>query len=190
MAGLAEPKLELPGRVGTTLPSAARARLLPLLGKGTLALSDQALFSGANFLVNMLLARRLAPNEYGAYSLAYAWFLLFSALHQALLIEPMMIFGSGKYFERFPQYLVRLIGFHMALLAPVGLLLWGVSAVLGPVYFAASRNAFEGMALGSTLILLFWLMRRVFYALMKPAWGVMSSVLYLITVAAALGVLW
>src|SRR5579871_824563 len=188
MAGLAEPKLELPGRVGTTLPSAARARLLPLLGKGTLALSDQALFSGANFLVNMLLARRLAPHDYGAYSLAYAWFLLFAALHQALLIEPMMIFGSGKYFDRFHRYVMLLIGCHAALLVPAGIMLWLISAAFGSD-LGGARPAFQGMALASSLILLFWLMRRVFYVLSKPAWGVISSLLYFLALAAALGIL-
>jgi O-antigen/teichoic acid export membrane protein len=181
MAGLAELKIER---------RAAAGKMALLLRKGSLAVTDQALFSGANFLVNVLLARRLAPQEYGAYSLAYAWFLLLAALHQALLIEPMMIFGAGKYLDRFPRYLVLLIGFHAMLLAPAGLLLWLISAVFGRVYFNAARGAFEGMALASALILLFWMLRRVFYVLMKPGWGVASSLLYLAALAGSVGVLW
>src|SRR5437763_5035661 len=73
--------------------------------KGALAISDQALFSGANFLVNILLARWMAASEYGAFSLAYSVFLLFAVVHTALLIEPMMVFGSGKYQRVFPSYL-------------------------------------------------------------------------------------
>src|SRR2546428_4914663 len=141
-------------------------RKLPqLLKKGSLAVTDQALFSGANFLVNVLLARGLEPASYGAYSVAYSAFLLLAALHTALLIEPMMIFGAGKYFDRFPRYLRLLVGFHAAVLAPTGLLLWVVSSVLGRFYFPAARAAFEGMAVGSGFILLFWLVRRVFYVL-------------------------
>ena len=188
MAGFADPKWEVPSRWSTTLPPAARVRLLPLLGKGTLALTDQALFSGANFLVNVLLARRLAPHDYGAYSLAYAWFLLFAALHQALLIEPMMIYGSGKYFDRFRRYLLLLIGYHAALLVPAGLIIWLITATFGSD-FGGARSAFQSMALASSMILLFWLMRRVFYVLLKPAWGVLSSVLYFVALAATLGIL-
>ena len=186
MGAVAEAVLEERGQ--PEIARAARGRLVRLLRKGTLAVTDQALFSGANFLVSMLLARRLAPNEYGAYSLAYAWFLLFAALHQALLIEPMMIFGAGKYFDRFQRYLTLLVAYHAVLLVPAGLMLWVVSAVFG-AYFGAARGAFQSMALASSMILLFWLMRRVFYVLMKPGWGVMSSVLYFFALAALLAVL-
>jgi hypothetical protein len=101
----------------------------------------------------------------------------------------MMIFGAGKYLDRFPRYLVLLIACHAALLAPVGLFLWMLSEIFGRRYFAESQAAFAGMALASALILLFWLMRRVFYVLMKPAWGVLSSLLYLAALAAVVTVL-
>ena len=73
--------------------------------KGGLTLLDQGLFSGANFLVNILLARWLAPEEYGAFAVAYSIFLLLAAFHTAVLTEPMMIFGAGKYVDKFPKYL-------------------------------------------------------------------------------------
>ena len=101
MPGLTDLKAE---SQGLAVRRAEGGKLAALLRKGSLAVTDQALFSGANFLVNVLLARRLAPEEYGAYSLAYAWFLLCAALHQSLLIEPMMIFGAGKYGDRFLRY--------------------------------------------------------------------------------------
>lgn len=183
MAGVADLKIE----PASPSPPEMRGRLASLLRKGSLAVADQALFSGANFLVNVLLARDLAPEEYGAYSLAYAWFLLFAALHQSLLIEPMMIFGAGKYFEQFPRYLLLLIGIHTLLLAPLGLFVWGVAALFGRLYFSAARGAFEGMALATTMILLFWLLRRVFYILMKPGWAVISSTLYLVALGASVG---
>ena len=43
---------------------------LSWLKKGSLAVLDQGLFSGANFVVNILLARWLTPEEYGAFAVA------------------------------------------------------------------------------------------------------------------------
>jgi O-antigen/teichoic acid export membrane protein len=161
-----------------------------LLRKGSFAVADQGLFSGANFAVNILLARWLAPAEYGAYSLAYSAFLLLAAIHSGLLIEPMMIFGAGKYRDRFAPYLRRLIAYHAAVLVPASAVLWIVAVALGRVYSPAARQACEGLVYGSAFILLFWLLRRVFYVLMRPGWGVLSSAIYFAALVGSAGALW
>src|SRR3954451_1960960 len=56
--------------------------------KGGLAILDQGLISGSNFLIGILLARWLIPAEYGAFSLAFSVFLLLSYVYQSLLSEP------------------------------------------------------------------------------------------------------
>jgi O-antigen/teichoic acid export membrane protein len=165
-------------------------KLSALLQKGSLAVTDQGLFSGANFAVNILFARWLTPAEYGAYSLAYSAFLLLAAIHSGLLIEPMMIFGAGKYFDRFAPYLRRVIAFHAAVLFPISVVLWIVAVALGRVYSPSTRHACEGLVIGSAFILLFWLLRRVFYVLMRPGWGVLSSALYFAALVGSAGALW
>ncbi len=165
-------------------------RVTELLRKGFLAVADQGLFSGANFVVNILLARWLAPAEYGAYSLAYSVFLLIAALHSGLLIEPMMTFGPGKYLHRFTPYLRRLIVFHTAVLVPASAVLWIAALALGRLYSPAARRACEGLVFGSAFILLFWMLRRVFYVLMRPSWGVLSSALYFAALVGSAGALW
>jgi O-antigen/teichoic acid export membrane protein len=155
-------------------------RLNHVVRKGTLAVTDQALFSGANFLVNILLARWLSPAEYGAYSLAFAVFLLFAALHSAILIEPMMIFGAGKYFSRFPRYLRVLIGGHFGVMVPASLLLFGGTFLLGRLYSTEAADAFRGLLFAAAAILLFWMVRRVFYILLQPIFGVVSGALYFV----------
>jgi O-antigen/teichoic acid export membrane protein len=57
--------------------------------KGSLAVLDQALFSGANFLVNILLARWLPPEEYGAFAVALSIYYLLLGFHTAVITEPM-----------------------------------------------------------------------------------------------------
>lgn len=75
-------------------------------------MTDQALFAGANFLVSILLARWLKPAAYGAFSLAYAIFLLLGTVHTGLWTEPMLVYGSGRYRENFPAYQQILLRHH------------------------------------------------------------------------------
>ena len=156
----------------------ASRRSINFIGKAAFAISDQALFSGANFAVNILLARWLAPAEYGAFSLAYSVFLLFAVVHTALLIEPLMVFGSGKYQRIFPSYVRVLLRAHWALMGPGTVLLFGTAFVLGKVYSGTAGSAFIGLAFSGAAILLFWLVRRVFYVLLQPGWGVLGGALY------------
>lgn len=141
-------------------------------------------------MVSVLLARRLPAASYGAFSLANSAFLLIAAVHQALLLEPMMIFGAGKNRDRLPRYFRLLSGLHAAILVPASLALWLVAVLLGHFYSPPTQRAMEGAALCSGFMLLFWLVRRIFYALLKPAWSVISSFLYFVFVAAAVAVLW
>jgi O-antigen/teichoic acid export membrane protein len=173
-------QIELAGPASGAAEASLGQRLNQVARKGTLAVTDQALFSGANFLVNILLARWLSPAEYGAYSLAFAVFLLFAALHSAILIEPMMVFGAGKYSSRFPRYLRVLIGGHFGVMVPVSLLLFGATLLLGRLYSPQASDAFRGLLFAAAAILLFWLVRRVFYVLLQPAFGVISGALYFV----------
>ena len=70
---------------------------LPWVKKGSFAILDQALFSGANFLINILLARWLPPEDYGAFAVALSIYYLLLNLHTAVSTESMMVFGAGKY---------------------------------------------------------------------------------------------
>jgi hypothetical protein len=105
--------------------------------KGGFAILDQALFAGTNFLVNVLLARWLEPAQYGAFAVAYAVFLLLTTFHTAVLTEPMLVFGAGKYADRFPQYMGLLISGHCWVASLIALLL-AVAALtmrgLGPAH--------------------------------------------------------
>ena len=69
--------------------------------RGGLAVADQGLISGSNFLLSVLLARWLSAEQYGAYALGYSLFLLAAGFHQALLIEPMSV-GAGGLLGRPP----------------------------------------------------------------------------------------
>src|ERR1700682_33424 len=62
-----------------------------------LAILDQGLISGSNFLVGILLARWLSPAEYGAYAVAFSVLLLLLLVYQSAMLEPMTVFGASTY---------------------------------------------------------------------------------------------
>ena len=57
-----------------------------LIGRGAWAVTDQGLYALSNALLNILLARWLAPAEYGAFAVAYSALLLIGVFHASRLI--------------------------------------------------------------------------------------------------------
>src|SRR5262245_11059341 len=92
-----------------------RSSSLRWSGKGALTLLDQGLISGSNFLMSILLARQLTPEGYGAYSLAFEFFLLLALIYGAMMLEPMSVFGSSVYRSSLSEYLGSLIRIHSIL---------------------------------------------------------------------------
>jgi O-antigen/teichoic acid export membrane protein len=165
-------------------------RLTHWARKGSLAVLDQGLFSGANFLVNILLARWLAPEEYGAFATALSIFYLLAGIHTAVLSEPMMVFGAGKYREQFRKYLGIVLWGH-----------WGTSALLALGLGVAARvflqlgsplmaQALFGLAVATPFLLLLWLTRQGCYAQLRPNYAVVGSGFNILTVVVGLFLLW
>ena len=153
-------------------PRGTLRRWLPWLTKGSLAIADQGVFAVSNFLLNILLARWLTPDDYGCFALAYSVFLSFLLVHSALFTTPLLVFGQGKYRERFPEYLGILLRGHLAFDAS------GFGAAPGGGISCSERctrrswrGAFVALAAAAPFILLLWLLRRAFYALLRPCMG-------------------
>ena len=173
-----------------------RGNWLDWLRKGSLAITDQGLISGSNFIISILLARWLAADQYGAYALAFAGFILVSQLHQALLLEPMSVFGGSLYRRQLRDYLGALLWMHSgAVLAVSAVLALGA---IGAYLFHGPRGipgALAGITIASPCILMFWLVRRAFYLELKPAGATVGAFLYcalvvvLLTVARFMGIL-
>lgn len=142
------------------------------------ALSDQAIFAGSNFILNILLARWMQIEQYGAFVVAYSWFLLVMNFYDAMLIEPMMIYGSDKYFGKFREYLGFIFRVHIGLSVVLGivLLLLGIFAVLFDSYLVAYAIIAAGVA--TPFILMRWLARQPFYVMSRPHWSTLGGVIY------------
>src|SRR5580704_2972757 len=79
------------------------------------ALLDQGLTSGAGFGVNLLLARWMPAEVYGAFVLAFAGFLFISGFYNVLLLDPMSVMGPSRHAERLPAYFRVQIAIHAVL---------------------------------------------------------------------------
>lgn len=141
-------------------------------------------------MANVLLARWLSPVEYGAFALGYTIFLLLAALHTAVLTDPMLIFGAGRYRHQLNRYLWFLFACHVGV-SIVAFSLLGSGAWLARSFEAAELSrALWGVALASPLILFAWLLRRAFYIDAQPARAALGSLVYLFTLLGGLVLLW
>lgn len=158
--------------------------------RGTWAVADQGLFAASNFVVSVLLARWLSPQDYGAFAVGYAIFWLIGVLHDALLTEPMLIFGADKYSANLSGYLGALLYGHLGFGVVSGLLLLLVSLIVEVSGSHALFLALAGLAGAGPFMLLQVLMRRACYVIFKPHLAAMGGALYMLLMLAGAYVLY
>ncbi len=168
----------------------AGARSPSMLGRGAWALVDQAVFSATNWLMQVLLAAWL-PSEaaYGTFVVAFTGFLLLGTIHNALLIEPMLVFGPDRHRARLRRYL----GVLCVACVGIGALTSAALAVAGLGYgLAGSPEAavdFWSMAVAAPCILLLWLTRRACYVRLDPRRAALAGIGYVVVMVAGMAAL-
>lgn len=145
--------------------------------------ADQGLAVGGGFLANVALARTQTKEEYGMFALTYSVYIFLSSLHNAAILEPFTVYGSGRYRERFSEYL-RLIARSNAV---IGLLLTGTllltCLLLSWLAPQLMSRALLGLGLTVGVLLSGLLLRRVFYLQHQAVFAAMSSLVFFVTVA-------
>ena len=147
--------------------------------RGVLALLDQGLVSGANFLLGVSLARSGGPESYGAYMIMFAAFLLIANIHQAILIEPATVLAFSLFPGRNDRYLRAVLIMHAIFTV-------GFVIMAGSFWMTASRfhitgalaNALGGLVIVTPCVLLFWLSRSFAYLDFSPGRAVIGSSAY------------
>lgn len=170
---------------GAEEPSGAGARtpvfrkLLRWVTKGGLAIVDYGLISGSNFLLGVLLARWLSPDQYGAYALAFSIYVLVAFLYQALLLEPLSVFSGTAYRGNIRGYLKATVWIHWGISFLVFFLL-GATGVVARAWWHSRVIAvsFAGLAIATPFILVHALARRSFYLKLSPAPAAFASTFY------------
>ncbi len=173
------------------LMTGRRGKFARWITKGGLAIIDQGLISGSNFLIGILLARWLMPEAYGAFALAFSVFLLLSYVYQSFLAEPQAVFSGSAYSGSLRGYLKTLLGIHLILTFFGVVLLGGAAAIAAMLGKSAGLpGALAGVAIASPCILFFWLMRRSFYMNMAPGRAAVGAFLYFVVVTGGLFVVY
>jgi O-antigen/teichoic acid export membrane protein len=135
---------------------------------GSYSLADQAFAVGGMFLANVALARAGSKEEYGIFALCYSFYTFLAGLHNALILEPYTVFGSGRYHKFFCCYarLMRRTNAALCLgLSGLFVATWVLLRWLAP-HFAMS--ALLGMALACSFLLTGAFIRRSFYIQRRP----------------------
>jgi O-antigen/teichoic acid export membrane protein len=166
--------------VVSALPAASR--VVPV----AYSFADQALAVGATFLANVMLARTQTKEEYGMFALSYSLFTFLAGLHNSALLEPCTVYASGRYRNRFSEYLrlmVRMNAFVGLLLSLVVLLVCLLLYWAAPQYVS---RALLGLGLTAGVLLSGSFLRRVFYLQRQPEFAAQASLICFVTVACAL----
>ena len=151
--------------------------------KGGLAILEYGLIAGSNFVLGFLLARWMTAEQYGAYGLGFSIFLLLSFLYQALLLEPMSVYGGSNFRENLRGYMKTSVKMHNAISAVIFVafaIAAGVTLVLGKS--PALAGALAGLTVAAPCIFLFWLGRRGFYLRISPGPAAVGAALYFVLV--------
>jgi O-antigen/teichoic acid export membrane protein len=155
------------------------SRGLPWATKWSLALLDQGLTSGSNFLLAILLARWLTAAEYGAYALAFSVFLLLASVNGSLITEPMMVFGPSSYQSFKREYLGSLlriqglIGIAFSILLALAAL---ITDHVGSTRVLASTLA--GLSVSTPCVLILYVARYANYLEQRPGRAAAGALLY------------
>lgn len=148
-------------------------------GRTSWAVVDQGLLSFSNFGANLVLALWLSPAEYGGYVAASAVFWITLSGYDGLFIQPMMVFGSGRFHDRPSTYMAILTSFHWCVAAMISAALAAVG--LGVMCWGSQLSGLSifGYAVAAPLVLLQPLLRRTFYVWSHPWRAAVTSASYM-----------
>ena len=177
---LADAMLPPPAVPPARARSFAWGSLVQWMRRGAWAIADQVTFAASNFLLNIALARLISPASYGTFTLAYTIFLLLATFHTSLIVEPMLVFGAGKFADRPSEYLSELMRSHWQFGFIAGGLLLAAAAVTDALGYGTLAAALVALTVATPLVLLQWLTRRACYVRFETPLAAQGGVLYIV----------
>jgi O-antigen/teichoic acid export membrane protein len=148
--------------------------------------ADQAFAVGGGFLANVVLARTQSKETYGVFALSYSVFTFLAALHNAAILEPCTVYGSGRYRHRFLQYLRFIMRINVVIGVLLTLLLLSASLFIWWLTPKLRLNALLGLGFTVGILLSGALLRRMFYLQRRPVLAAQTSATYFVIVACGL----
>ncbi len=153
-------------------------------------MADQAFAVGGMFLVNLVLARTQSKQEYGMFALSYSVLVFLMGLHNAAILEPFTVYGSGRYRGHLAEYFQLMFWSDATLgLFATGLLLALCQSLrlwLPAIVPTLQLRGIAGLGLAVGVLLSGTLLRRTFYLQRQAALAAAASGIFFLIVAGAL----
>jgi O-antigen/teichoic acid export membrane protein len=128
------------------------------------------------------LARWLSTDEYGVFAISFSLLVLATALHNALVAEPVLVFGSGRHAASFRNYLRAAFVVHGSATGALCLLLCLGGLSLLSLNLFELGGALIVLAVAQPFILLLGFARRACYARLRARTAALGSSIYLLVV--------
>jgi O-antigen/teichoic acid export membrane protein len=135
------------------------------LRHGAFGILDQAVIAGTNFTLNVLFARWMTVETYGLFAVAMSCILIVTGFQVALVLDPMTVFGAGKYRAVAQAYVAQLGRLHVHVFAALGAIVLVVIAFGG---LLISPHALVAFAAALCAAMLFAFVRRAIYLQIRP----------------------
>jgi O-antigen/teichoic acid export membrane protein len=97
---------------------------------GVWSIGDQAAVSAGNFVTSVLLARALAPAEYGVYALLFAFIIALNGIHAALVTYGLSLHGAAQPQEILERLCGQSLALTLVLSTALGFVIVGVALAL------------------------------------------------------------
>jgi len=157
------------------------------IGQVAFSMADQALSVGGMFLVNLVLARTQSREEYGMFALSYSVLIFLMGLHNAAILEPFTVYGSGRHRGRLPEYFQLMVWSNAALGLLLTALLLGLCLLVRWIAPLLLPRAMVGLGLTISVLLSGALLRRTFYLQRRASLAAAASLVFFVTVGCGLG---
>ncbi|NNL85521.1 MAG: hypothetical protein HKP27_07710, partial [Myxococcales bacterium] len=161
----------------TTTPTGANTSLVFWAGRGVLAVVDQGLIAGSNFVLSAALARWLPAAEYGAFAVTFTVLMLVANAYQALLLLPSLVLGPNRYADRLRAYVAALVKIHVFSSIPLAGLFAAIALATRETSPTLSEAAL-GLAVALPPVVLFWLARNSLYLSLRSGEAAVGATLY------------
>lgn len=149
-----------------------------MIKQGALALFDQVFFAGANFFVNILLARWLLPEDYGQFVTLYTLMLFVGVFHSALVVDPYLILGAGKFNARYADYFRFAVRFHRYMLAVAMVCAFALAWIVAVLTTPETGEGIAATIMALSFIATLWFLRRCCYLVDQLAAAVRAMSIY------------
>lgn len=148
---------------------------------GAVAIMDQGATGLAALAANLLLARWLAPEAYGAFVLGFSMLLIASTVHGALVLEPMSVLGPSRGDAELRAYLqMQVTKIHLLVVGPPAAVLILVGLVVGWLGSRPLGAGLLGGGMALPAVLWLWAVRRAAYVVGRPARALRGSMVALL----------